>query len=111
MIRLNADLIKLQDILLAIDDIESYKIADLQNKMALHAVLYNIAIIGEAASKLSIEIQSNNSEIPWSAIINMRHRIVHDYGNINIQTVKEVLDSDLPILRQQVSKIIKTLDP
>ena len=109
MKKLNADLIKLQDILQAINDIDGYKISDLQNKMALHAVLYNITIIGEAAYKLSVELRSNNSQIPWSAIINMRHRIVHDYGNVNIQTVKEVLDGDLPILKQQISKIIKTL--
>ncbi|MEK6746215.1 MAG: HepT-like ribonuclease domain-containing protein [Pseudomonadota bacterium] len=111
MKKLDANLIKLQDILQAIIDIEDYKISDLHNKMALHAVLYNIAIIGEAAGKLSVELQNNNNQIPWAAIINMRNRIIHDYGNINIQTVQEVLDGDLPILKQQISKIIKTLSP
>lgn len=78
--------------------------------MALHAVLYNIAVIGEAASKLSADLRKFYSEIPWAAIINMRHRIIHDYGNINIQTVKEVLESDLPDLKQQIIAILKSLD-
>lgn len=77
--------------------------------MTLHAILYNIAIIGEAANKLSIGLRQKYGEIPWDAIINMRHRIIHDYGNVNIQTIKEVLDSDLPVLKQQLIDISKTL--
>lgn len=107
MKKIDADFIRLQDILQAIGDIEDYKISDLQNKMTLHAVLYNITIIGEAANKISPDFKKSNTEIPWAAIINMRHRIVHDYGNINIQAVKEVLDSDLPILKQQILDMIK----
>lgn len=105
MKKINIDLIRLTDILNAIDDIESYKISDLQNKMMLHAVLYNIAIIGEAAGKLSVNLRENNPQIPWDAIINMRHRIVHDYGNINIQSVKEVLDNDLSDLKDKIAAI------
>ncbi len=109
MNKINTDIIKLQDILQAIGDIEDYKISDLQNKMTLHAVLYNIAIIGEATNKLSINVQQTNNHVPWAAIINMRHRIIHDYGNINIQTVQEVLDNDLPLLKQQILEIMKIL--
>ncbi len=85
------DLLKLGDILQAITDIEDYKTSDLQNKMTLHAVLYNVAIIGEAA-------------------INMRNRIVHDYGNINIKTVQEVMDSDLPALKLKIETMVKKLE-
>ncbi len=110
MKKINPDLVKLHDILQAIDDAQDYKVSDLKNKMVLHAVLYNVAIIGEAANKLSLELQKSNMEVPWAAIINMRHRIVHDYGNINIQTVKEVLDNDLPALKQQIYNIAQKLD-
>lgn len=107
MKKINADLIRLQDILQAISYIEDYNISDLSGKMPLHAVLYNISVIGEAANKISSDLKNINAEIPWSAIINMRHRIVHDYGNINIQTVKEALDNDLPVLKQQIIDMIR----
>lgn len=107
MKKIDTDFIRLQDILQAIDDIEDYKISDLNNKMTLHAVLYNIAVIGEAANKISPAFKQANAEIPWAAIINMRNRIIHDYGNINIQAVKEVLDNDLPVLKQQITAMIR----
>lgn len=107
MKKINTDIIRLNDILGAISDIESYKSSDLKNKMVLHAVLYNIAIIGEAANKLSVILRENNPQIPWDAIINMRHRIVHDYGNINIQSVRDVVDNDLSELRIVIMAIIK----
>ncbi|MEQ1789052.1 MAG: HepT-like ribonuclease domain-containing protein, partial [Rickettsiales bacterium] len=72
-------------------------------------VLYDIAVIGETANKISLSFKQQNSTVPWAAIINMRHRIVHDYGNINIQAVKEVLDNDLPILKQQIVDMLKIL--
>ncbi len=110
MNKINPDLIRLQDILQAIVDSQDYKISDLQNKMVLHAILYNIAIIGEAAGKLSAELKNSYNEIPWIAIINMRHRIIHDYGNINLSTVQEVLDNDLPDLHQKISSIVEKLN-
>ncbi len=109
MKKINPDLVRLQDILGAISDIEDYKISDLKSKMTLHAVLYNIAIIGEAANKISQTQREKHSEIPWDAIINMRHRIVHDYGNINVQTVQDVLDNDLPVLKKQLLSIMDFL--
>ncbi len=35
--------------------------------------------IGEAASRLSLELRSQHHEVPWQNIIGMRHRVVHDY--------------------------------
>lgn len=104
MNKINPDLIRLQDILQAIADIEDYKISDLKNKMTLHAVLYNLSVIGEASNKLSIDFRETHNEIAWLAIINMRHRIVHNYGNINIHTVQEVIDSDLPELKLKIMR-------
>lgn len=35
--------------------------------------------IGEAARRVSRDLQAQHSEIPWAAIIGMRHKVVHDY--------------------------------
>lgn len=109
MIKINPDLVRLNDILQAIADIEDYKLSDFSDKKSLHAILYNIAIIGEAAGKVSFHLKEKYIEIPWEAIVNMRHRIVHDYGNVNINTVKEVVAGDLPVLKVQITSIIEYL--
>jgi uncharacterized protein with HEPN domain len=40
-------------------------------------------IVGEAVSKVSIELREQNPEIPWAIIVGMRHRLVHAYSDIN----------------------------
>ena len=42
--------------------------------------LYNI---GEQAYGLSDEYKASHSDIPWSMISGLRHRLVHDYGGTN----------------------------
>ena len=46
------------------------------------AVVHLIQIIGEAARCVSEETQKEHANIPWSDVIGMRHRVVHDYLNI-----------------------------
>ena len=36
--------------------------------------------------------------VAWTQIIGMRHRLVHDYGNINYDVVWDVVENDLPDL-------------
>jgi uncharacterized protein with HEPN domain len=45
-----------------------------------------IAVIGEAASKLSKSFRETHPEILWAAIIRQRHILVHDYGDIDYRS-------------------------
>ena len=59
MEKLNKDLIALNDILIAISDIEDFTYrSSMKDRMTIMAVAYEIAIIGEAANKISFEIQA-----------------------------------------------------
>jgi uncharacterized protein with HEPN domain len=42
-----------------------------------------IQVIGEAARRVSPETRALHPEIPWSGIIGMRHKLVHDYMEID----------------------------
>ena len=61
--------------------------ADLQTLMAndvfLAAILHHLAVIGEAANRVSAELRSRHPEIPWSQIVSQRNRVVHDYFGID----------------------------
>ena len=46
-----------------------------------------------------------------TAITNLRHRMVHDYGNTNLKTVQEVVEDDLPVLKVQITTILNSLKP
>jgi len=42
-----------------------------------------IQIIGEAASRLSTQLIEQHPEVPWRALIGMRHRVVLEYARVS----------------------------
>lgn len=62
------------------------------------AVIHYIQIIGEAARKVSRERRATVSEIPWGQVIGMRHRVVHDYFDVRLPIVWDVVKNHLPPL-------------
>jgi uncharacterized protein with HEPN domain len=65
------------------------------------AVVKQLEIVGEAASKISDAYQTAHPEIPWRPMIGMRHRLVHDYTRIDVPTVWETVQRDLdPLIAQ-----------
>jgi uncharacterized protein with HEPN domain len=69
-------------------------------------ILHHIQILGEAAARLSDEFQEKHPEIPWFKIIGMRNILVHDYFSIDINAVWSVVENDLPVLYEQIVKLL-----
>jgi uncharacterized protein with HEPN domain len=108
MKKIDPDFIRLSDIKKAINDIEDFYKTGLEDRKTVMAIAYSIAIIGEAANKLSAELTSKHNDIPWKQIVGMRHRIIHDYGSVDIQNLEQVIVADLPQLRSKIELILKT---
>ena len=69
-----------------------------------------IEIIGEAANNLSKEFQKRFSEVEWNLVIGMRHKIIHDYFDVDPNLVKSTVEEDIPVLKKQIRKILKDLE-
>jgi len=54
-------------------------VADRQLALAL---IKEIEIIGEAASRISIALKESRPDVPWAATIGMRNRLIHAYAEI-----------------------------
>jgi len=61
-------------------------------------LLHLVQIIGEAAGRISPATRAAHPRIPWHRITGMRHRIVHDYMNIDADILWEVVTRSLPEL-------------
>ena len=70
------------------------------------AVFSQIVIIGEAAGRLDDTFQKDNPDIPWSAIIGMRNRLVHGYDSVDWTRVWKTLRDDLPPLLEQLKTLL-----
>ncbi len=77
--------------------------ADFDSNEDLRIVLTHLVqTIGEAARRVSPAFQEDHPEVPWSDIIGMRHRIVHDYMNVDEDIVWDVATFELPALIKKI---------
>lgn len=73
------------------------------------AVVRNLEIIGEAANNLDESFKQNYSDIPWRKIIDLRNVIVHDYADIDISIIWNILVNYIPELKLQIISIIDSV--
>lgn len=79
----------------------------LNNKMILEAVSFNLSQIGEIAKhQLSLTIKEHYPDIVWKGIYGFRNRIIHDYENINMDIVYDVVQNELPRLKAMIINIL-----
>lgn len=62
------------------------------------ATLHVLQIVGEAASRVSPDFRGSHPEIAWERIINLRHRLVHDYPRIELPKIWTVVRDHIPPL-------------
>ncbi len=70
------------------------------------AILMNIVQLGEAANRLSDECREAFADLPWSSIIGTRNIIVHGYVKIEDKIIWNIVESDVPVLKDRIEKVI-----
>src|SRR5262245_24070108 len=76
------------------------------------AVERQFIIIGEALSQLEkLDAPLTNQISNYRQIIGFRNVLVHGYQAIDDQIVWQVIELDLPVLRQQIENLLSTFGP
>ena len=81
----------------------------LKDQKTIDAVVRNLEIVGEAATRLSLEAKEHGPAIEWSQIIGLRNRIVHEYFGVDTEIVWEVVRHDLPQLGESLRRLLDGL--
>jgi uncharacterized protein with HEPN domain len=108
-----ADRDRLADIIHAISLIERYarrgRAGFERDELLQVWVIHHLAIIGEAAARLSPALRQDHPEVPWSGIIGMRNVLVHGYFSVDLEEAWGTVEWRLPTLRDQVESILRGL--
>ncbi len=67
-----------------------------QNRPLQHLIMRNLEILGEAASRVSLEYRHEHPEIPWRDMIDLRNRLIHVYFDLNLGIIWKSVQQDLP---------------
>ena len=94
---------------LACSYVEGLDQADFESdRRTQQAVIMNLIIIGEAATKLLQEhadFCTRHTGIPWQGMKGMRNRMAHGYFDINLAVVWSTVQMALPTLLEQLADI------
>lgn len=77
---------------------------DSETALALTRLL---EILGEAASRISSDLQVQHPEVPWRDISDTRNRVIHEYFDVDMEIVQAVMRDDLPSLVEQLETVLE----
>jgi uncharacterized protein with HEPN domain len=84
----------------------------LADKRTQQAVILNIVVIGEAATRLLADhsvFLTKHPDVPWRNMRGMRNRIAHGYFDIDLDVVWETVQTALPELLARITAIRASL--
>jgi len=103
------------DILDAIEKVQRYTHGlsfqeFLKDGKTLDAVIRNLSVTGEAATNIPGEIAAANQQIPWSEIVVMRNKVIHEYFGVDLSIVWALIKDELPPLRPEIKRLLTNLE-
>lgn len=99
-----------QDLAFVVTHMKNVDIEELNaNEVLLDSMLFRMIQISENAKKLSDEYKLHRGNVPWNAIYGLRNRIVHDYGNVDLNVVFETLKHDILDFGSDVLRIYRSI--
>ena len=87
------------------------KFLDKKNLYYRDSCSFYVLQIGEIVGRLSEEFRDEHKSIPWKDIKSVRDMIVHDYGNIEFDTLWEIITKDSEELNDFCRSILEQYMP
>jgi uncharacterized protein with HEPN domain len=78
--------------------------------MRYYGIVKNIEIIGEAARMLTEDFKAAHPAVDWRSISGMRNFLVHEYFQVDSDTVFSVIHNEIPDLKTLVDRYLAETD-
>jgi uncharacterized protein with HEPN domain len=77
-----------------------------KSELLRSAVIQKLAVIGEAAARVSEDLRARHAQVPWPQVIAFRNILIHAYFGIDWDVVWRAAENRCPVLREQVAGIL-----
>ncbi|MCL4362744.1 DUF86 domain-containing protein [Candidatus Parvarchaeota archaeon] len=77
----------------------------MKNNEKQDAVIRELAVIGEASKNISDSFKVKNNFIEWKKLAGVRDIVVHQYFNIDLDIIWDIIKYDLPELKKKLETI------
>jgi uncharacterized protein with HEPN domain len=98
----------------AIERIEEYTVDGEEffqsDRKTQDAVLRNLHTLAESSQRISNDLKEQCPQVNWRVLSAFRNVVVHDYLGISLNQVWDIVESDLPHLKENIDRILKTLE-
>ena len=108
------DLTYLSHIFDCICDIETFckdytEESFISDKKSFNACIRMFEVIGEATKRISTETRNKYQEVEWKKMAGFRDVLIHDYEGIDLIAMWEIIQKNIPDLKQKIERIIKNI--
>ncbi|MFA6006672.1 MAG: DUF86 domain-containing protein [Candidatus Paceibacterota bacterium] len=76
------------------------------NDLVYDAIVREIEILGEATKHLTDDFRCLEQGIPWNLIIATRNKLIHEYSEVDLDSIWKTIQEDLPKLKAVVNKYL-----
>ena len=103
----------LADILQALERVEEIgqrgREAFLADWLLQDAAIRNFEIVGEAAKRVSLALQTVHPEIPWADLAGFRDVLIHQYFRVDLEIVWALIEQRVAALRGDAARLVAAL--
>ena len=101
----------LDDIVACCDKIGRYTLGQTfelfrDSELVVDAVTRNLELIGEASKGVPNDLRSRYPDVPWRKMAGLRDVVVHGYFRVDVQLLWDIVQRDVPTVRQKVAAIL-----
>ena len=96
----------------ALSFVQGGTIEDVRGDRKLELALTRcLEIVGEAAYKTTRDYRDAHPTVNWRELIRLRHHLIHDYAELDVEQIWSAVTSDLPAALPALRGLLPTSTP